>query len=270
MENPTMPDDPLVWHYGLMAECWAEFNTAAPEEPFFRKEIARFGQPVLDVACGTGRLLLPLLRAGIDIDGCDISADMLHHCMRKATGESFSPNLYRQPMHALDLPRKYRTIYICGAFDLGGSREKDLETLRRCYAHLEEGGALLLNIQAEYRSRESWDWWLSEKRKTLPEPWPEEGRRRIAADGSEYVDRFRLVQVDPFEMSFTRQVRLEKWRSGELLASEEYALRGNMYFKNELILMLQVAGFREITVRGDYTDEPATADNEELVFTAIR
>ena len=43
-----------------------------------------------------------------------------------------------------------------------------------------------------------------------------------------------------------------------------------MYFKNELLLMLNVAGFREISVRGDYTDERATADHEELVFTAIK
>jgi hypothetical protein len=43
-----------------------------------------------------------------------------------------------------------------------------------------------------------------------------------------------------------------------------------MYFKNEVLLMLKVAGFRDITVHGDYTDEPATADHEELVFTAIR
>jgi hypothetical protein len=43
-----------------------------------------------------------------------------------------------------------------------------------------------------------------------------------------------------------------------------------MYMKNELLLMLKVAGFREITVRGDYTDEPATADSEELIFTARR
>jgi SAM-dependent methyltransferase len=265
-----MADDPLIWHYGLMAECWAEFNTDAPEAPFFRQEIARFGQPVLDVACGTGRLLLPLLRAGIDIDGCDISADMLRHCTKKAAGEGFRPNLYLQPMHALDLPRKYGTIYLCGAFGLAGSREKDLETLRRCYALLQDEGALLLNIQAEYTSPEAWEWWLSAKRRILPQPWPEASRRRIAADGSEYVDRFRLVQVDPLEQSYTRQVRLEKWRSGELVASEEYTLRGNMYFKNELILMLQVAGFREITVRGDYTDEPATPDHEELVFTAIR
>jgi len=43
-----------------------------------------------------------------------------------------------------------------------------------------------------------------------------------------------------------------------------------MYFKNELLLMLSIAGFREMTVPGDYTDELATADHAELIFTAIR
>ena len=265
-----MTDDPVVWHYGLMAECWAEFNNDAREAPFFLQEIARFGQPVLDVACGTGRMLLPLLRAGVDIDGCDISADMLHHCRRKAASEGLSPNLYQQPMHAFDLPHKYRTIYICDSFDLAGSREKDLETLRRCYAHLEEDGALLLNIQAEYASPEGWASWLKEKRQALPEPWPKEGRRRIASDGSEYVDRFRHIQLDPLDQTFTIQVSIEKLQSGRLIASEESALRGNIYFKNELLLILKMAGFRQITVRGDYTDEPATADSVELVFTALR
>ncbi len=106
-----MTDEPLIWHYGLMAERWAEFNVEARELPYFLKQIARFGQPVLDVACGTGRVLLPLLRAGIDVDGCDLSEDMLHHCRKKATAEGFSPNLYAQPMQACDLPRRYRTIY---------------------------------------------------------------------------------------------------------------------------------------------------------------
>jgi SAM-dependent methyltransferase len=270
MENLIMSDDPVIWHYGLMAERWAEFNTEAREVPFFLQQIARHGQPVLDVACGTGRVLLPLLRAGIDVDGCDISKDMLHYCQSKATKEGFNPGLYNQPMHAFDLPRKYKTIYICDSFGLAGGREKDLETLRRCYAHLEEDGVLLVNIQAEYTSAESWDWWLSEKRKVLPQPWPEDGRRSVATDGSEHFARFRLVDVDSLEQSFTRQVRLEKWQSGKLIASEEYTLRGDMYLKNELLLMLKVAGFREIMVRGDYTDEPATVDHEELVFIVMK
>jgi SAM-dependent methyltransferase len=265
-----MADDPLIWHYGLMAERWAEFNTEAREAPFFLEQIARFGQPVLDVACGTGRVLLPLLRAGIDIDGCDLSEDMLYHCRKKAVSERFSPNLYMQPMHAFDLPRRYKTIYLCDSFGLSGSRDNDLATLRRCHAHLVDNGALLVNIQAEYISAEDWIQWSSEKRRALPEPWPEEGSRRIASDGSEHVSRFRMVQVDPLEQSFTRQVRLEKWDSGRLVGSEEYTLRGNMYLKQELLLMLEVAGFREVAVYGDYTDQAANAGSAELVFVALR
>lgn len=265
-----MTDEPVVWHYGLMAERWAEFITDAREAPFFLQEIARYGQPVLDLACGTGRVLLPLLRAGIDIDGCDISEDMLHYCRNKAASEGLHPSLYNQPMHAIELPRKYKTIYICGSFGLAGSREKDLETLRRCYRHLEGGGALLLNIEAEYTSPESWKLWLREQRQALPPPWPEKGNGRIASDGSEHFGQFRVATFDPLEQCLTREVRLEKWQSGKLIAAEEYRLRENVYFKNELILMLEVAGFREISVRGNYMDEPATADHEELVFTAIR
>ena len=76
--------------------------------------------------------------------------------------------------------------------------------------------------------------------------------------------------IDPLEQIYTRQVRLEKWVSGEMVASEEYTLRENIYFKNEVLLMLEVAGFREIGVYGDYSDEIATADHEELNFTAIK
>src|SRR5512143_308591 len=108
MGNPKISDEPIVWHYGLMAERWAEFNTEAREVPFYLQQIERYGQPVLDVACGVGRVLLPISRAGVDIDGCDISADMLHHCQSKADREGLHPHLYNQPMNALALPRKYK------------------------------------------------------------------------------------------------------------------------------------------------------------------
>ena len=265
-----MNDEPLVWHYGLMAERWAEFIHEAREAPFYLQEIARFGQPVLDVGCGVGRVLLPLLRAGIEVDGCDISSDMLMHCQEKAAREGFRPQLYQQPMHAFSLPRKYKTIYICDSFGLAGSRVKDLETLRRCHEHLEIGGALILNIQAEYTASETWNGWVSANCKTLPEPWPEQARVQTAADGTEHAARFRYLELNPLEQTYTRQVRLEKWQAGNLIASEEYTLRGNMYLKNEVLLMLHAAGFQDITVRGDYTDLPATSDSDEIIFTAVR
>ena len=265
-----MTDEPLHWHYGLMAERWAEFTPEASEAPFLQREIARFGQPVLDLGCGVGRLLLPLLRAGVDIDGCDISGDMLRHCRSKAASQGLEPRLYQQPMHAFDLPRQYRTIYLCAAFNLAGSRDNGLAALRRCFAHLQDGGALLFNITAEYASPEEWGKWEPANRKMLPESWPEEGRHRVAADGSEYVERFRLVSLDPLAQINVRQVRVEKWVSGKLVGFQEDILRGNMYLPNEVLLMLQVAGFRQITIRGDYTDEPATPDSKELIFTALK
>jgi hypothetical protein len=173
-------------------------------------------------------------------------------------------------MSAFEMPRQYRTIYLCGSFGLAGSRAKDLDTLRRCYAHLKSSGALLLNIQAEYASPTSWLLWLEENRRQLPEAWPQEGNRRSVADGSENVAYFRTIDIDPLEQSYTRQVRLEKWVGGAAVASEEYTLRGNMYFKNEVMLMLELAGFDEITVQGDYSSERATPDHQELVFTAIK
>jgi 2-polyprenyl-3-methyl-5-hydroxy-6-metoxy-1,4-benzoquinol methylase len=68
-----MNDEVQTWHYGLMARHWAETNTTGPDIAYFQRLIERYGQPALDAGCGTGRLLIPFLRAGLDVDGCDIA-----------------------------------------------------------------------------------------------------------------------------------------------------------------------------------------------------
>ncbi len=265
-----MTEAPVTWFHGLVAERTAAFCPPPTQVPFFQREIARFGTPALDLGCGVGRLLLPLLRAGLDIDGCDVSGDMLRYCRDKAAAQNLEPRLYQQPMHALDLPRRYRTIFICSSFNLAGGREHGLATLRRCFAHLEEGGALLFDIDAEYTWPEAWAYWEPARRKTLPEPWPEEKKRRTAADGCEYVEQQRMLSVDPLEQQMVRQIRIEKWVSGKRVDAQEYTQHRTLYLPNEVLLMLQIAGFREATIRGDYTEALATPDSEVLVFTAIK
>jgi SAM-dependent methyltransferase len=259
-----------VWHYGLMAERWGESITDAPEVPFYLRQIERHGQPVLDLACGSGRVQLPLLQAGLDIDGCDISQDMLDQCSANAHKVGLNPTLYAQAMDSFAIPRRYRTIYICDSFGLAGSRERDLNTLRRCYEHLEDGGVLVLNIDAEYNSEEAWQRWLPEGRNQLPEDWRPDPSIRVAADGIEHRAYFRMIEVDPLQQTYTREVRLEKGEPGEVAASEQYMLRENIYFKPEVLLMLSLAGFRDVEVSGDWSDVPATADHEDLIFIATR
>ena len=100
------------------------------------------GQPALDAGCGTGRLLLPYLRAGLDVVGCDISQDMLAECRRLAAADGLEPTLYAQALHELDLPRRFRTIVCCGTFGLGSTRAQDAQALARLHDHLQPGGLL--------------------------------------------------------------------------------------------------------------------------------
>jgi SAM-dependent methyltransferase len=258
---------PQTWHCGLIAQWWAEFNDDfRPHEiPYFQRYVKR-GQPALDVACGTGRLLLPYLRAGLDVDGCDVSTDMIALCREMAEREGLSPTLWVQAMHELDPPRRYKTIYVCGAFGLGSNRDQDREALERFYEYLESDGTLLLDIEVPYSEAEPWTYWVKEKRSTLPQPARWSGERRRASDGSELALSSRLVDFDPLEQRVTAEMRAQRWRDGKLEAEETHVLNIDLYFKNELLLMLEGAGFRDVVVQGDHNDAPATGDDDFLVF----
>lgn len=259
---------PSTWHYGLVARWWAEFNTDGPEIPYIRSLIEQFGQPALDVACGTGRLLLPYLRAGIDVEGCDISEDMLAYCEQRAAQEGLHPRLYHQAMHNLDLPRRYRTIYVCGSFGLGSTRQQDEEALRRFYAHLRSGGALIMDHYLPYQDENEWPLWTPEGQRGLPHSWPDQGKRRRTANGDELELMGRYVAFDPLAQWVKREIRVRLWRDSELLREETYTLHANLYFHQEMLDLLSRAGFHHIHVESDFTSDPATPDSKVLVYIA--
>ncbi len=58
------------------------------------------------------------------------------------------------------------------------------------------------------------------------------------------------------------------WRDGELVEEEEHSLRINFYFKNEMLLMLERAGFTDIVVHDDHCEEAPTSDSDFVVFVA--
>jgi SAM-dependent methyltransferase len=257
---------PQTWHYGVIARYWAEFNTDGPEIEYFRRFVEP-GQPALDVACGTGRLLVPWLRDGLDVDGVDISEDMLDHCRARAEREGLSPRLYAQAVHELDLPRRYRTIVVCGGFGVGSSRERDVQALERFHAHLEPGGTLVLDNEVPWANRRLWRYWTEEGRAELPAEWRPPGGRRVGSDGAEYELRSRALSLDPIAQSVTLEMEAKMWRHGELVAEERHSIDLMLYFTDELVLMLERAGFGDVEVRGGYDDAPPGGQHEFLVFS---
>lgn len=261
------PSEPQTWHYGVLARWWAEFRRDGPEIPYVQRFVET-GQPSLDLACGTGRLLIPYLTAGLDVDGCDISTDMLALCRERAEREGLSPNLYAQAMHELDLPRTYATIYMIGGFGLGGNRAHDIETLRRIKDHLEPGGLFIVDNEVPFNDSDSWRYWSKEVRASLPEPFKEVLGRRRASDGTDLELRSRTVEIDPLSQRVTMEMQASEYRDDELVEQDTYVLKMTLYFTNELLLMLEAAGFTDIELRGDYTDEEPTGDTEFVVFLA--
>lgn len=229
-----------TWHHGLVARWWAEFNHGGPEVEHFRPFVAA-GQPALDAGCGTGRLLVPWLRDGLDVDGCDVSADMLALCREAAAREGLEPALYEQALHELDLPRRYRTIVCCGTFGLGSTREQDAEALRRLHDHLEPGGLLALDVEAG-GSLDGVE--PSPVRRDPP------AERRRGSDGCDYALRGRVVDVDRAGRRLTRAIQAWQWRDGELVAEEEHVLTESLYGEDELAALLERTGFADVEIRG--------------------
>ena len=245
------------------------FRDSGPEIDYFRPFVEA-GQPALDVACGSGRLLVPYVAAGLDVDGCDVSADMVALCRQAAETVGGSPNLYCQAMHELDLPRRYQTIFVCGGLGLGSTREQDQEALRRLHDHLEPGGRLVLDNEVPYSGAAQWSYWPAGQRAGLPEPSGPPGERRLGPDGFEYALQSRMLGLDPLQQQEAWEIHASQWRQGVLVAEETHRLTSNLYFCAELVMMLERAGFTAVEVRGEYNDLEPTPDDHFLVYVATR
>jgi SAM-dependent methyltransferase len=259
-------DRPQTWHYGLVARYWAEFLLETPELEFIQRYVQE-GQPALDVACGTGRLLVPLLRAGLDVDGTDISRDMLALCRERAEREGLSPNLFERASHELDLPGRYRTIYACGSFGIGGNRHHDRLALDRFFDLLEPGGVLLLDHEMPYSEPKGWTYWTKEGREELPESIDMHGWRRTS-DGVEIALPSRVVDVDPLAQRLVMEMQPSMRRGDDQIDEQPITLAMTLYTANHIELMLEVAGFEDIQLRDDWTDTPVSRDTANVTFVA--
>ncbi|GIP44617.1 hypothetical protein J45TS6_30760 [Paenibacillus sp. J45TS6] len=97
---------------------------------FYLECLSNIKGKVLEVGCGSGRVLIPLLRAGIDIEGLDNSAAMLDSCRRRCDELNLDATLHNNEMHNFSLTNKYDAIIIPGgSFQLIEGREQAITTL---------------------------------------------------------------------------------------------------------------------------------------------
>ncbi len=122
-----------------------------PDVDFFVEAAVDAGGPVLEVGCGTGRILIPTARAGVRITGFDLSPHMLAVCRRKLAEEPEEVqqrvDLVEGDMRSFDLGRKYRLITLpFRPFQHLISVGDQLDCLHTLHRHLEADGRLILDL----------------------------------------------------------------------------------------------------------------------------
>ena len=107
--------------------------------------------PLLELGCGTGRVLLPLARAGHQVVGIDFAESMLARCRTKLKAEPKEVRdrvaLLEADMTSFDLGRRFAQIYCAfGSFHHLRTVEQQLACLERCSSHLLPQGTLVLDL----------------------------------------------------------------------------------------------------------------------------
>ncbi|MCC6453858.1 MAG: class I SAM-dependent methyltransferase [Caldilineaceae bacterium] len=250
----------LAYEYrGLMAETW-DFLRGDPsgrdDRDFYLGLIAQVGQPVLDAGCGTGRLLLDYLDAGIDIDGVDISPEMLRLCHEKAETRGLSSRLFEQALESLSLPRRYRIILASSSvlqLITGGAAVRD--AMEQLHAHLLPGGMLIAPFMT-----------LWKEGLPLQREWE---NVRIREEDGAMLQRMGRVWYDPKDACEHTEDLYQVLIAGELVAVEHHrrSPASRSYTQEQARALFEDAGFREIHVVGGFTQRPATAG--DMLFTLL-
>lgn len=246
---------------GLIASSWDLLRGDTsdwPDRPFFRKIIEDDGQPALDVGCGTGRLLIDYLSDGLDVDGVDVSNEMLEICRKKAADIGLKPTLYQQGAKSLDLPRRYRTIFIpSSSFQLVTNLTDARAALKRCYQHLQIRGKLVMSIMDV--SQDSGKGWQVVAERERPQ------------DGL-LVRRWLRSTYDPETQLEHTEDRYELVSDGQIIETEIHTRSpATRYYSLEQITeVLEKAGFRNIRAVSEFSEEVASPEDSLFCIFGTR
>jgi SAM-dependent methyltransferase len=192
---------------------------------------------ILEPAVGTGRMMILLLEAGLEVEGLDNSPEMLAVCRARCAERELEPALYERDMVSLSLPQRYEAIIIpAGSFLLIERREESLGALKRFREHLVSGGRLILDLelQADFSVG-------TVSTGTVETP-----------QGETITVESKVVEVNFLEQYSVSHLRYEKWRDGELLQTEMQRFALRWYGLEEFELVLESLGFSEVVVSADY------------------
>ncbi len=237
----------------------ADYGDYNEDLSLYQGFIGRTGGPVLELACGTGRLTLPLARQNIDIVGIDISPAMIRTAQEKAerAGLTGRAQFYVADMRDFHLERRFALAFVpFNSFMHLTTQEAQLSALKSIKTHLRPGGLLIID-----QSNPNMPFLLEADGRFLLE------KRWQGTDGSQwlkYVSR---------SLDLARQVQdvtfIYERISGSHVSERWVApFSARFFFASEGCLLLAVSGLTVEAIYGSYELDPYDDEGEHLIFVA--
>lgn len=210
---------------------------SAGDVEFYMQRLSGLQGRALEVGCGSGRVLIPLLQAGIQVDGLDNSTAMLDSCQSRCKQLQLNPVLIEDEMHSFTLNERYEAIIIPGAsFQLIEGRERAIAALKNFHTHLATGGKLIIDLfiptdyNESFASTRSWE----------------------TADHEVLILEEKRIEVDILQQKIVSLLKYEKWKDGALVQTELQRFPISWYGHYEFQLLLEAAGYGELIQTADY------------------
>ncbi|MEU1574163.1 class I SAM-dependent methyltransferase [Streptomyces collinus] len=246
--------DPADFYTGIVAELYGPLKSFSQDPEPYAAFIRQAGGPALELGCGDGDPLLELRRRGLDVDGVDSSADMLERLRRRAGEQGIRATVFHQRMEALELPRRYRAVFLAGpTFTLLPDDVTALAALRGIRAHLAVGGTALVPL-------------------FTPAPTPAEEIRRVrtaaAPDGAELRVSVVAEQRDEAARTQTALLRYERHHGTDSTVDERPWLL-HWYPREQFEKLATTAGLA-VTAVTDADGKPARGDDTGVVHFRLQ
>lgn len=216
------------------------------ELAFYKRLAGQYGEPVLELGCGTGQLTLLLAEAGVEVVGLDLAAPMLEHARQKAAARDIPVEWVQGDCRDFTLGRQFGLVFFPANSLLHLLHRRDLQAcLAQVKAHLKPGGAFALEIFNPSLSLLTRN---PDQRYPVGSYIDPDGRGTVTISENNVYDT--ATQINHIQWYYRTE-----GRTGETTANLDL----RMLFPQEIEALLESNGFDLCAHYGDYDETPFTS-----------
>jgi 2-polyprenyl-3-methyl-5-hydroxy-6-metoxy-1,4-benzoquinol methylase len=244
-ENLEEFDDPP--NYDL-----EEGERSASRIAFYCDLAKAVGGPVLEIACGSGLVTIPIAAQGWDVTGVDLAHSMLEHARQKAEGQNLNVRWIEADARSFDLGQPFQFILLTGnAFQAFLRREDQESLLASVKRHLAPSGTFAF----ETRNPSGHD--LTNQHKE------EFDQSYVSVEGYQVSVSFTQVYDPPTQIMYWTSFR--RWNDGERDHKKETHIACRFSYPQELKALLHYNGFEVTQQYGNWNKEILSASSPSLI-----